>query len=374
MGTICLAVTGLIWLAGLPMVSPAPAHADGLDFTVSGAQYDWDDNTLTLNFTGRLNIFNMDVSQISITDGVCALAFTWNEYGAASRDRHSITFEPNDIQRESLAGMTEPHIQFRNGSFHEFGTDAMMVPVEMPLDMTGNPPHHDPKCVITYGYNEALLSSYAYDDNQTARAVHDGFSAWSDLNPYFEFVWTDTDPLVWVEWVDYHSEYVGLACIWCLNQDPSMDIILYGYDCGGGRIHRTPDAVRDTVAHELGHILGLGHHTNKTHLMYGPEYQVDPYETYGYAVPDQLEEWTYVGEAELNEQILVLEDELDGLDAEITKLQSRGDRVGNTIYFDTQSQANRYNWLIGEYNRVVGEYNALAEELNCMYEGDDPWH
>ncbi len=360
--------------AALALAAPlAPAYAESPDFTVSDAQYVWDDNTLMLNFTGRVNIWNMDVSNISITDGLCALAFTWHDYDGVSSDRMSIIIKPGEIQRESLAGMVDPYIQFRNGSFHEAGTDAAMTPVEMPLRTVGDPPHHDPKCIITYGYNDGLLASYAYDYNQTSQAVHDGFSAWSDLNPYLEFVWVERDPLVWIEWVDYTPEYIGLACLWCLDNDPFMEIALYGYDCREGRIYHDPDSVRNTVAHELGHILGLNHHTNMTHLMYGPEYQVDPYETYGYVVPDNLEEW-FIGEAELYNRTLTLKAELDGLDADLARLEARGDREGNTIYFETQSQANQYNRLAREYNDVVHEYNMTVGELNCMREERSPWH
>lgn len=352
---------------------PAPTYAESADFTISDAQYVWDDNTLILNFTGRVNIWNMDVSNISITDGVCALAFTWRDYDAVSSDRMSITVKPNEIQRESLAGMAEPRIQFRNDSFHEASTNMGMVPVEIPLRTVGDPPYHDPKCVITYGYHDGLLKSYAHDYNQTSQAVHDGLSAWSDLNPYLEFVWVERDPLVWIEWVDYTPEYIGLACLWCLHNDPAMEIALYGYDCRGGRIYHDPNSVRNTVAHELGHILGLNHHTNTTHLMYGPAYQVDPYETHGYVVPDNLE-GHFVGEAELYNQTMTLRAELDRLNTQLERLEARGDRDGNTIYFETQSQANQFNRLVAKYNETVGEYNMTVDELNCMYEARDPWH
>ena len=353
---------------------PALAYADTTyRFAVDSAQYDWDDNTLMLNFTGRVNIWNIDVSQVGITDGVCAIAFTWKEYESVSQDRHAITIRPTDIQRETLAGMVEPYIQFRNGSFHEEGTGMMLEPFEMLLDMSGAPPHRDVKCVITYGYSDALLESYAHDHNQTSQAVHDGFTAWSDLNPYLEFVHTEQDPLVWVDWVDYSLVYIGQACFWCLDNDPTMEIVLYGYDCKGGRIHHDPNTIRNTVAHELGHILGLDHHTNTTHLMYGSEYQIDPYETYGYVVPGPLPE-LFVGEAELHERLQILGDELDDIDAKLIRLEARGDLVGDTLYFDTQSQVNQYNRLLKEYNDLVGVYNTLVDELNCMYEASDPWH
>lgn len=57
-----------------------PARSDGMPpgFTIHDAHYDWDTNMFALNFTGRVNIWNMDVSNIHTANGVCALAFTWS--------------------------------------------------------------------------------------------------------------------------------------------------------------------------------------------------------------------------------------------------------------------------------------------------------
>ena len=370
--THCLEVDSVVYDPAPQPTQPQVDTSIPDGFTVFGATYHWGNGTLALQFTGRVDIFSMDISGISITDGRCALAFALRDYDTVSQDRMSVVIRLNEIHRESLASMTGPHIQFREGSFRESGTGEEMAPVRIPLHVTGDPPEGEHKCVITYGSHEGLLTGYAHDYNQTLQAVHDGFAAWSDLNPYLEFVWVDRDPLIWINWVDYQQEYIGLACVWCLGEDPSMEVIVYGYDCRGARIHHDPNTVRNTVAHELGHILGLGHHVNKTHLMYGPEYQVDPYEAYGYVVPDQLEE-RFVGEAELYVRVMALEEELNRLVGELDRLRARGDTVGNTIYFDSQNQVNQYKRLASEYGSAWDEYDTAYDELKCMYEARDPW-
>ena len=356
-------------------------------FAIRDAQYDWDTNTLTLNFTGRVNIWNMDISKVSVADGVCAVSFTHGQYDVG-QDRQSVMIRPDEDQRESLANMVgyEPYVLLRNGSFHGAGTDIAMEPVGMPLAMSGGHPYYDPRCIITYGYNDGLLESYAHDHAQTRQAIHDGFSAWSDLNSYFIFRYVEADPLVWIDFVDYEPEYIGLACVWCLENEPLMEIILYSYDCKGGRIYYEPDYIRNTVAHELGHILGLDHHTDRTHLMYGPEYQVDPYETYGYVVPDMLEE-LYVGEAGLDDLIQMLESELDGMGAELDRLGNMLDDLlaqadfDGTTYFGTPGQVSqykstfaKYDAMRDEYAAAYDEYVAAVDEWNCMHDADSPWH
>lgn len=348
-------------------IQPEPS-----DFAVNNAQYVWDDNILILNFTGKINLSSINMSGISITDSRCALTFTWRDYDMSSLDRTSVIIRPNDIHRESLASMTEPYIQFREGSFVESGTDNRMASDIMPVRMVGDPPPGNHKCILTYGSNEFLLDVYTVNYAETMQAVHDGFTAWSDLNPQLEFVHVDKDPLIWIDWVEYTPEYLGLACVWCLYNEPSMEVVLYGYDCRGTRIYHDTGSVRNTVAHELGHILGLDHHTNQTHLMYGPEYQVDPYETHGYVVPEDIP-WGFVGETELYEQIQMLKDKLDGFTDGLDKLEAKGNLVGNVLYF-TQKQADQYEQLIDMYNVVRHEYNAVWQERNCMYEARVPGH
>lgn len=140
------------------------------------------------------------------------------------------------------------------------------------------------------------------------------------------------------------------------------------------------------MAHELGHLLGLDHHADETHLMYGSEYQMDPYETYGYVVPDMLEEW-YVGEAELHDRTQALGSDLDRLEAELHRLVDRLDDLlgqadfDGTTYYGTQGQVNQYHRTVADYDEVRNEYDAVWNEYDaawdepeCMYDVDSPWH
>ncbi|MXY38141.1 MAG: matrixin family metalloprotease [Cenarchaeum sp. SB0664_bin_35] len=342
-------------------------------FTINNAQYLWAEDILVLNFTKKINVFSINMSAISITDGRCALAFTSNEYDMSSPDRTSVIIRPNEMNRESLATMTDPQIQLHGGSFTESGTGNMMEPASLPLRMVGSASAGNHNCIITYGSNEFLMRVYTDNYDDTMQATRDGFAAWSDLNPQLEFVYVDHDPLVWIDWVEYTPEYVGVTCIWCLYTERSMEVVLYGYNCRGDRINLAPDYVRNIIAHEFGHMLGLEHHTDQEHLMYGPEYQVDPYETHGYVVPTNLQEF-FIGEAELSDKIQALENELDILNNRIDNLAAQATLEGNVLLFDTQGQVDRYEQLIEEYNVVWYMYDDLWDERECMYEARVPGH
>lgn len=353
---------------------------------VSDVSYNWDDNVLVISFTTPIGPL-VSLSYINIIDDDCATGFGHEQYRGRTLDHMSVRIEPNDVQRLSLASMFQPHAYIHEGAFHD-ASGNVLESTEIAMTTTGTPPGGDNPCVITYGSNEQLLDAYAHDYAQTLQAVHDGFKAWSDLNPDLEFVWVEHNPLIWINWAEYQSEYVGLACIWCLGYEASMDVILYGYDCEGKRIYHSPNSVRNTVAHEVGHILGLEHHVDQTHLMHGTDYISDPFQTIGYVVPDLLPEG-FIGQPELvsrhdalGHMLNSTSDRIDQLKASIERYASQfGDLRGNTLYFDTNSQVrqydrmvNEYDDLIDEYNDMVDEYNTIAGELNCMYEAKPPGH
>ena len=352
----------------------------------SAASYDWDSNTLVISFTGPIGPL-VNLSHVSIVDSYCATVFTHEEYRGRDQDRMSIIIEPNELQRTTLASMSGPDVYIRQGAFYDVSGEILNSS-EVSMMIAGSPPSGNHPCIITYGSNELLLEVYAHNHTQTLQAVHDGFGAWSELNPHLEFIWVERNPLIWIEWAEYQSEYVGLACIWCLGHEAFMDIILYGYNCEGERIHHSPNSVRNTVAHELGHILGLEHHVNQTHLMYGEDFLRDPFPTLGYTIPAQLPEG-FVGQDELvsryealGKTLESMSDELDRLGGNLDQFASRhGDNRGGTVYFDTNAHfrqysnmVDEYNDLVDEYNDLVDEYNALAYDLNCMHEANPPRH
>lgn len=364
------------------LVSAGTAYAQ----TTSYAEYDWDGNALVLNFTEKISRFMVDMTEITVADEPCAINLTHEEYGAASRDSLSFTIRPTEAHRSEISKMREPVVWVHQGAFTTLnGTE--LAPSDVPLNVTGSIPVDTAPCVITYGFNDPLLRVHARNYTQMLQAIQDGFDAWAELNPGLAFAEVKRNPLIWVSWEEYQPGHVGRACLDCLSRGASMDIILYGYNCRSERIYYMPNNIRNTIAHEFGHILGLEHHANKTHLMYGSDYVVDPFPTLGYTVPEELPEG-FVGEREMVDRYWelngILNDTADALielGGDIERYADRysTERSGNTVYFETGGRASHYNGLIEEYNALVNEYNAvleehdrLAAELNCMYESAPP--
>ena len=80
----------------------------------------------------------------------------------------------------------------------------------------------------------------------------------------------------------------------------------------------------------------------------------------------------FYGGAALIHALETLPDILDELDAELTKLEARGDKEGNAIYFDSQSLVNKYNKLVDTYVDTYNEYDRAYDRLECMYDTRDP--
>ena len=354
--------------------------------TTHDAKYDWDDNALVLNFTGEINRFVVDMSEITIADEPCAITLTHDEYGAASRDNLSFTIHLTEAHRSEISKMREPVVRVHPGAFTTL-EGTTLAPSDVPLSVAGDVPDDAAPCVITYGFNEPLLRVYARNYTLTQQAIQAGFDAWAELNPGLAFAEAEDDPLIWISWEEYHPGHVGRACLDCLSRGASMDIILYSYNCRSERAYYMPNNIRNTIAHEFGHILGLEHHINQTHLMYGSEYVVDPFPTLGYTVPEELPEG-FIGEQEMLDRYWELggilnetEAALIELDRDIERYADRYavKRSGDTIFFETDGQVGRYNGMIREYNTLIDEYNTIindineqADELNCMYESVPP--
>ena len=105
--------------------------------------------------------------------------------------------------------------------------------------------------------------------NDIRDAIRDGINDWAELNPGLVFTPSHDDTYdVTIEWIDssrawgveYHDRH-GANRIGIDFDDPEPDA--YGASL------LNPDIIRYIMAHELGHVLGIGHSAEEDHLMHG---------------------------------------------------------------------------------------------------------
>lgn len=155
-------------------------------------------------------------------------------------------------------------------------------------------PTHEPEPhVLTYGwYNEAALQEYALDADITARGIHAGFAAWSELNPDLQFAYSPPPHNIRIAFLPPDHPYLGTACMNCIE---SGKLYVQPTTHCAGKQHQYESAIiRDTVAHEIGHMLGLRHHVSMSHLMYGHGYTTygGDWLDLGYSIPRLLVQYT----------------------------------------------------------------------------------
>lgn len=155
--------------------------------------------------------------------------------------------------------------------------------------------------------------TYAVDPSIGATGVdgaHDAFFAWDTANAgvsFREAAWDAADIRVGsMEGMCVGNPLVkGCACLGLWPGCPAVDNAVHFMGCpvpdgatigvfpgiytiNGTLDPYTREQMRDLVAHEIGHNLGLHHNTgNRSHLMHGL-YWAPPYSDNGYAVPDAI--------------------------------------------------------------------------------------
>ena len=104
----------------------------------------------------------------------------------------------------------------------------------------------------------------------------------------------------------------------------------------------------NTIAHETGHYVGLGHTIDKSHLMYGDdEFTQIPFDDLGLNIPKRIlseKEWERT--ITLDQRINESEKKLDAY-----PMMYEGSSQHNQYLQDY----SRYQQLINQYNCVIGE-------------------
>ena len=178
---------------------------------------------------------------------------------------------------------------------------------------------------------EDLMTDVKYVTNNS---LMQAIQTWKELNPNLSFIkYTDAFdylqdvPGIYlkIKWHKYETvdESGSAGCITFdgVINDCVLHIRLGNEDCNGNYILQDVDYATNTIMHEIGHALGLGHISDQSHLMYGeadpvPEDQLD---TLGYEIPMRLDTF-YIGEKVLHEQIDKLAVEIEPLKEKIDLL------------------------------------------------------
>ncbi|WP_299003781.1 matrixin family metalloprotease [uncultured Shewanella sp.] len=214
---------------------------------------------------------------------------------------------------------------------------------------------------------------------------------WQQVNPGLTFIESD-NPSIEIKWQKYASStHLGLAtCLSTGAEKPKhcvLDISLGARNCQGQFVQSDENMVTNIIMHEIGHALGLGHHSDPNNLMYSPQpdSQADAnYNRKGYTLPAQLNA-LYLGQNDLLSQEKSLKANIQSLDLDINQEKIRYDdyyqqyqrynnktlsesqyRHATQITEDVNKQANYINELVEKRNRLTHEINQTINALGCF--------
>ena len=221
-------------------------------------------------------------------------------------------------------------------------------------------------------------------------ALNNAFSSWEKENDNLVFEKTNTLSNIQIEWqtvasynhaglVTYSEKYKGI-----------ITIGLGKFDCNNNFIQYDTNLLHQTIMHEIGHILGLGHHPEEIHLMYGIEgIDLNSIENFEYNIPEYHDGF-FEGYIQLENNYNILNSKLEELSDKIEELEKQESvmiieyenalpKLENDIQHLTQvnlmeqelAQLNyQINLAIDEHNNIVYEMNEIVDKMRCFPDVD----
>lgn len=263
------------------------------------------------------------------------------------------------------AGGLIPDSEFVSG-LQYLASKGFIVPPET-LKKSG------PSQRITYGY-ESLPSNIHQDI--VILALDNAVRNWEIANPRLDFEFSNTNPDILIKWQMY-SNYThdGFAEITFINDKrvygKGTIYASFGTDnCKGQYIQHDTERLTNILMHEIGHVLGLEHHADETHLMYGEDALSGKYDAMGYLIPKRMNDY-FVGQDELADKVDFLGAEIDSMLLTLDKLEQEykkyeGRQLSQSEYETAQKLYDEIQSLVSEVNVKVTEHNGLVDELNCF--------
>ncbi len=227
---------------------------------------------------------------------------------------------------------------------------------------------------ITYKYS---TPPYVAKKQIVYPALDKAISNWENANPELDFEHTySLNADIVIKWQIYSStNHDGLAEIKFINGEQiigkgEINASLGASNCKGEFVQHDSDKLTNILMHEIGHIMGLGHHMDKSHLMYGPDLVENPYDTRGYQIPKRLDDY-FVGYKSLKgladsykEEIDDLQNGYDQLYAQFQKYE--GKELPPDEYDIAIKILNELDRLGSKLDKRIDYYNEVVENLNCF--------
>ena len=214
--------------------------------------------------------------------------------------------------------------------------------------------------------------------------VRVSFQSWQDINPTLTFIEREhANSNILVLWEEIvQAEHIGLAdCDYRYDHNCILIISIGDYNCNNRFVQLDPKTIQSTVEHEIGHVLGLGHHKNTEHLMFSQGYP-EPEPTFndlGFNIPEGYG-YYYTGQKDILDKMNVIDLELTPIKDKFNILEYDKDELlvqyGLTeidleymgYVIDDDSFRDKYNSIVHEMNYLIDMMRPLFDQHNKLHE------
>ena len=143
-------------------------------------------------------------------------------------------------------------------------------------------------------YQVSISGIPSFADKGTVEAgISKAMMMWENSNPELKFELVEKHGKIHIEFMEFISRDVLGTEAAGYQEGKKLVIELGSYDCRGNWQQYSSNMIADTIAHETGHYLGLAHHSNESHLMYGhDEFLQTEFDDLGYNIPSLNSEYT----------------------------------------------------------------------------------
>lgn len=217
-------------------------------------------------------------------------------------------------------------------------------------------------------------------------ALDNALISWEEENNNLVFEQTNTFTDMQIKWQTIASDnHAGLTTY----SEKFKGVITIGlgkFDCNNNYVQFDSNLLHQTIMHEIGHILGLGHHPEEIHLMYGvDDINVKSIENFEYVIPKHYDGFLE-GYIQLETNYNILNSKLENLNEKMEELEKQY-TVMNTEYeiilskLETNSQYlnqvnsierelaqlnNQINSVIDDHNEIVYNMNEIVDQMSCF--------